>query len=59
MDPFGPIVNVDVFESAELPDHWNRLDEFEGSGYQRVATTVKTGAGDRSAWIYVLAKEQL
>jgi gamma-glutamylcyclotransferase (GGCT)/AIG2-like uncharacterized protein YtfP len=59
LDPLGPRVDVDVFESAELPEHWNRLDEFEGCGYQRVVAMVTTQGGEQSAWIYVLAKEQL
>jgi gamma-glutamylcyclotransferase (GGCT)/AIG2-like uncharacterized protein YtfP len=58
LDPLGPSVDVDIFESADLPNHWARLDEFEGSGYRRLVTTVNTeGGGDRSAWIYVLAEE--
>ena len=57
LDPLGPVVDVDLFESAELPRHWARLDEFEGGGYQRVVTTVWTEAGERSAWIYVLAQQ--
>jgi gamma-glutamylcyclotransferase (GGCT)/AIG2-like uncharacterized protein YtfP len=59
LDPLGAVVDVHLFESAELPKHWNRLDEFEGGGYQRVVATVTTKEGDRSAWIYVLAEEQL
>jgi gamma-glutamylcyclotransferase (GGCT)/AIG2-like uncharacterized protein YtfP len=58
LDPLGPSVDVDLFESADLPEHWARLDEFEGSGYHRVVTTVKTEEGERRAWIYVLAEEQ-
>ena len=58
LDPLGLSVDVDLFESADLPEHWARLDEFEGSGYRRVVTTVKTEEGERSAWIYVLAEEQ-
>jgi gamma-glutamylcyclotransferase (GGCT)/AIG2-like uncharacterized protein YtfP len=50
-------VDVDLFESAELPHHWYRLDEFEGSGYKRVVASVKTEQGETSAWIYVLAEE--
>ncbi|MGA8593398.1 MAG: gamma-glutamylcyclotransferase [Bryobacteraceae bacterium] len=57
LDPLGPAVDVHLFESADLPEHWARLDEFEGSGYQRVVTTVNTEEGERSAWIYVLAQE--
>ena len=58
LDPLGASVKVDLFESTELPEHWARLDEFEGSGYRRVVTTVSTEEGERSAWIYVLAEEQ-
>ena len=56
LDPLGPVVEVDLFESLDLPEHWERLDEFEGNGYRRVATEVKTDEGGRSAWIYVLAE---
>jgi gamma-glutamylcyclotransferase (GGCT)/AIG2-like uncharacterized protein YtfP len=59
LDPLGPSVDVDLFESAELPEHWNRLDEFEGSGYKRVVATVNTEGGERSAWIYVLTEQPL
>jgi gamma-glutamylcyclotransferase (GGCT)/AIG2-like uncharacterized protein YtfP len=57
LDPFGPSVDVDLFESTDLPQHWVRLDEFEGSGYRRVVAMVDTGEGERNAWIYVLAEE--
>lgn len=55
LDPDGPTVDVEVFESADLADHWARLDEFEGSGYRRTVTTVSTAGGDLAASIYVLA----
>jgi gamma-glutamylcyclotransferase (GGCT)/AIG2-like uncharacterized protein YtfP len=58
VDPLGPSVEVQLFESTDLPMHWARLDEFEGSGYRRVVTTVNTADGERSAWIYVLAEER-
>ena len=57
LDPAGPAVEVDVFESTSLPAHWSRLDEFEGPGYARVATTVATGWGHLDAFIYVLRSE--
>ena len=44
---------MEVFESVDLPDHWARLDAFEGSEYQRVVTTVYTARGDVDASIYV------
>ena len=55
LDPQGPRVQVYLFESRDLPDHWERLDEFEGSGYQRVITQVCTPDGELEACIYVLA----
>ena len=53
LEPDGPEVLVRLFESADLPEHWARLDEFEGPGYERVVTTVRTEAGDVPASIYV------
>jgi gamma-glutamylcyclotransferase (GGCT)/AIG2-like uncharacterized protein YtfP len=55
LDPVGPLVEVYLFESPDLPDHWTRLDEFEGSGYRRVVTQVSTAEGASTAWIYVVA----
>lgn len=57
LDPGGPAVAVDIFESADLPDHWARLDAFEGPGYQRMITTVHTPSGDLDASIYVVAAD--
>jgi gamma-glutamylcyclotransferase (GGCT)/AIG2-like uncharacterized protein YtfP len=55
LDPLGPVVEVYLFESAELPAHWPRLDEFEGPGCRRVVTRVRTADGELDAWIYVIA----
>ncbi len=55
LDPLGPVVEVHLFESLELPDHWARLDAFEGTGYRRVVTPVRTADGELMAWIYVVA----
>ena len=57
LDSAGPLVDVHLFESSDLPDHWYRLDEFEGAEYRRVITQVRTSDGDVPAWIYVLAEE--
>lgn len=54
LDPGGPAVGVDLFDSPDLADHWIRLDEFEGSGYRRAVTTVSTAEGDLLASIYVV-----
>ena len=55
LEPSGPDVEVHLFESSDLPDHWARLDEFEGPAYQRVVTRVRTADGERSAYIYAAA----
>lgn len=55
LDPRGPVVEVHLFQSLELPDHWSRLDELEGTGYRRVVTQVRTADGELNAWIYVIA----
>ena len=55
LDPSGPPVEVYVFESSDLLDHWSRLDEFEGPNYRRVVTQVHTTGGKLSAYIYVVA----
>jgi gamma-glutamylcyclotransferase (GGCT)/AIG2-like uncharacterized protein YtfP len=54
LDPQGTDVEVFLFESLELPDHWSRLDEFEGSGYRRRVTQVRTADGELSSYIYVV-----
>jgi gamma-glutamylcyclotransferase (GGCT)/AIG2-like uncharacterized protein YtfP len=56
LDAHGPLVEVDVFESSALPEHWHRLDAFEGPGYHRVAIDVTTAEGALAASIYVLAE---
>ena len=58
LDPSGPEVPVQVFESSDLSAHWARLDAFEGVGYERVVTTVHTPAGDLAAYIYALVRER-
>lgn len=52
--PDGPAVEVQVLESADLPAHWSRLDDFEGPAYARVRTTVRTADGPVEAYAYVL-----
>ena len=55
LDPDGPSVEMHLFESDALPDHWAHLDAFEGDEYRRTPVTVHTPQGDRDAWIYALA----
>lgn len=56
LDAHGPPVDVYVFESPDLPEHWSRLDEFEGVDYRRVAARVSTSTGELDGWIYVIAR---
>ena len=47
-----------VFSSAHLVDHWPRLDEFEGEGYERVSVTVRVnGTHDVEAYVYALNRD--
>ena len=55
LDPEGAEIEVEILESRDLPDHWSRLDDFEGPGYERVLTTASTGDGDVEVSIYVVA----
>ncbi len=55
LDPAGDTIEVHIFQSADLPEHWQRLDEFEGTGYQRVTTQVTmAGGNEQDASIYVV-----
>lgn len=52
-DEAGPEITVHVFHSADLPEHWARLDAFEGAGYARIAVPVATTEGSVQAFIYI------
>ncbi|MEO1209102.1 MAG: gamma-glutamylcyclotransferase family protein [Cyanobacteria bacterium J06638_20] len=41
LDTHGEEIKGFLFSSEHLAEHWTRLDEFEGDGYERVLTTVK------------------
>ena len=58
LDPLASPIEVSLFESADLPLHWARLDAFEGGEYRRVVTRVATSDGPVDAWIYVTAAER-
>ncbi|MDO5633941.1 MAG: 4a-hydroxytetrahydrobiopterin dehydratase [Micrococcus sp.] len=60
LDDEGPAVHTFLFTSADLPTHWDRLDAFEGPGYQRTQTAVVLEDGRRvTAWIYALAEDAI
>lgn len=48
-------VETHIFTSADLPDHWARLDAFEGTEYRRTATVAETDAGTVEVYVYELA----
>lgn len=56
-DPFGPEVMVQLFTSEDLPEHWDRLDAFEGDEYERVIVDVDLGAYSVQANLYALRPE--
>jgi gamma-glutamylcyclotransferase (GGCT)/AIG2-like uncharacterized protein YtfP len=55
LDEQGPEVEGFVFSSDSLDEHWERLDDFEGEGYERVLTVATLPDGGAvEAHIYVL-----
>jgi gamma-glutamylcyclotransferase (GGCT)/AIG2-like uncharacterized protein YtfP len=46
LDDMGDEIQVQVFESEQLPGAWKRIDEFEGAEYRRVEVHVKTSKGE-------------
>jgi hypothetical protein len=39
-------IPAQVFASADLPDHWQRLDDFEGAEYRRNLVPVELESGE-------------
>ena len=52
-DPNESQIEAHLFSSNLLPDSWNRLDQFEGSGYKRVLIPVTRTQGICVASIFV------
>lgn len=52
LDSSGEDVTVQIFESADLPDHWDRLDAFEGAQYKRISTAAQTDQGAVEVSLY-------
>lgn len=52
----GDEIEVYLFLSPDLPQHWKRLDEFEGAEYRRARIRVETDTGLVEAWIYLDAQ---
>lgn len=54
LDQAGEAVDVFIFESVNLPEHWPRLDAFEGDQYSRTITEAQTETGPVQVSIYAL-----
>lgn len=55
LDATGQEVSGFLFTSTQLADHWPRIDEFEGEGYERVVATVTREDGLQvDAFLYAL-----
>lgn len=55
LDESGDSISGHVLSSAYLSEHWEKLDQFEGSEYQRVRAIVTLESGEViDAHIYVL-----
>lgn len=55
LDESGADVRGLVFSSTQLREHWDRLDAFEGSGYERVITRARLDDGTTvQAHVYAL-----
>jgi gamma-glutamylcyclotransferase (GGCT)/AIG2-like uncharacterized protein YtfP len=55
LDEDAGTVEVQLFESDDLPSHWADLDLFEGEEYERVPVKVSTAHAEVAAYIYVLS----
>ncbi len=51
--PYEAEHDLQVFESPELSEHWNRLEAFEGRGYWRRLVLAKVGAKLCVAYAFV------
>lgn len=53
----GQDIEVFIFESSDLPNHWQRLDAFEGDGYVRQTTLAQTENGMIDVSVYVINQQ--
>jgi gamma-glutamylcyclotransferase (GGCT)/AIG2-like uncharacterized protein YtfP len=57
LDAHGDEIQGLLFTSQSLDEHWARLDEFEGEGYERVLTSATRRDGTAvDAYIYQLRR---
>lgn len=58
-DGNGDRIEVQILESTDLPQHWARLDAFEGEGYYRIPIRVEVEDGTIEAAIYAVGPDAL
>jgi gamma-glutamylcyclotransferase (GGCT)/AIG2-like uncharacterized protein YtfP len=59
LDEHGARVEGLLFSSDRLADHWARLDQFEGDGYERVLTLATLDDGTTvNAYVYKLSAKK-
>lgn len=52
LDAKGEAIEVMIFESYDLPAHWDRLDAFEGENYKRQICEVDSDDGPIEVMVY-------
>lgn len=58
LDEAGKEIKGFVFSSDNLLNHWERLDEFEGEDYERIAAVAKLDDGSNvETFVYVLKRK--
>ncbi|MEL6319316.1 MAG: gamma-glutamylcyclotransferase [Cyanobacteria bacterium J06626_14] len=58
LDEAGEEIKGFLFSSDNLLNHWERLDEFEGEDYERIATLAKVDDGSSAeTFVYVLKRK--
>lgn len=56
----GQKVQGFIFTSDEMTNHWDKLDDFEGEGYDRVIITAYLETGESvTAYVYALADKEI
>lgn len=54
----GTKLPVKILISSDLPAHWARLDEFEGSAYERIECDIETEQGLMRGFVYAKPKSE-
>lgn len=59
-DKNGERIDGFIFTSPELQNHWDRLDEFEGGGYDRIIIRAYLENGESvRVFVYALAQSEM